>query len=303
MKNKMIIILMLSLSWGSFSQTYTGIVKDGKNMPIAYANVIAKSMDSVTIAGTITDESGKFEIEVQSETSFHLTISFIGFSKWSEEIDANQDLCLGVITMAESASELDEVVVVGSKPIIERKAGRLVFNVENSVVATGYDAMEALKFAPRIDPTSQGIKMIGKSSLAVMVNDRLLNLDGPGLDSYLKSLRSENIESIEIIMNPPARFDASGNSGLVNIILKKNTNIGFDGSVTSTYVQRTYPGFMPSTYLAYSSDKVLISFNLYADSESKKYESETSIIYPSSNRFSKSERKQDIKGFIEWLKF
>jgi hypothetical protein len=157
--------------------------------------------------------------------------------------------------------------------------------------------MEALKFAPKIDPTSDGIRMIGKSSLAVMVNDRLLNLDGQSLDSYLKSLRSENIERIEIVTNPPARFDASGNSGMINIILKKNTDVGFDGSVTGTYVQRSYPGIMPSAYLKYSTDKLLVSMNLYATSEGKRNEASNEFIYPTLRRKGETRTKQEIDGF------
>ncbi|MGS2762065.1 outer membrane beta-barrel family protein [Sinomicrobium sp. M5D2P9] len=303
MKNtkKILIFILVFISYTSFSQTYKGVVVDSQNNPIEYANVIAKSLDDITITGTITNKSGEFEMLVQSRDSFNLTISFIGYRDWSKIMEPNMNLDLGGITMSESISELEEVEVVAKKPIIERKFGRLIFNVENSVVASGYDGMEALKYAPKIDPTSQGIKMIGKSSLAVMVNDRLINLGGKDLEAYLKSLRSENISRIEIITTPPAKFDAQGNSGLVNIILKKRVDIGFDGSVTATYIQRKYAGFMPSTYLNYSTEKLSMAFNIYADNEIKKYEAETSFLYPNYRRNSDSGRKQEIKGLSSGL--
>jgi outer membrane receptor protein involved in Fe transport len=304
MKNIITYTLIFLASQFLVAQTYTGNVKDAEGVEIAFANVIAKNTnDGTLISGVITDETGKFEITIKTAQPFQLIISFIGYETWEKTITSSDATELGTITLPESENELTTVVLTAKKPIIERKAGKLIFNVKNSVASNGFNAMEALRFAPKIDPTSDGIKMIGKSKLAVMVNDRLLNLDGQGLDSYLKSLRSENIEKIEIITNPPARFDASGNSGMINIILKKNINIGFDGSVTATYVQRSYPGFMPSTYLKYSTEKMLIALNLFADSEAKRSESSNEFLYPMQQRNGSTRSKQEIDGFSSGLNF
>jgi len=304
MKNIITYILIFLASQFIAAQTYTGTVKDAQGAEIAFANVIAKNAsDGTLISGVITDEAGQFEITIKTEQPFQLIISFIGYKSWEKIITTTESTEIGTITLSESENELTTVVLTAKKPVIQRKAGKLIFNVKNSVASNGFNAMEALKFAPKIDPTSDGIKMIGKSKLAVMVNDRLLNLDGQSLDSYLKSLRSENIERIEIITNPPARFDASGNSGMINIILKKNTNIGFDGSVTTTYVQRSYPGFMPSTYLKYSTEKMLIALNLFADSEAKRSESSNNFLYPTRERNGATRSKQEIDGLSSGLNF
>jgi outer membrane receptor protein involved in Fe transport len=303
MKYIIISTFLLLMSSLTYSQTYQGVVNDSENQFIAYANVIAQNSKGKLINGVITNEEGKFEILVNTNESFTIKVSFIGYETWKKVIISNNSTNLGIVTLQESENKLTEVIITSKKPIIERKAGKLIFNLKNSVASNGLNAMEALKFAPKIDPTSDGIKMIGKSSLAVMVNSRLLNLDGQSLDSYLKSLRSENIEKIEIITNPPARFDASGNSGMINIILKKNTNIGFDGSVTATYVQRSYPGFMPSTYLKYSTDKMLIALNLFADSEAKRSESSNEFLYSSQRRNGSTRTKQEIHGLSSGLNF
>ncbi|EDP96139.1 TonB-dependent receptor [Kordia algicida OT-1] len=304
MKNTITYILIFLACQFLVAQTYTGSVKDAQGNEVAFANVIVKSTtDGKLITGVITDEAGKFEITVTTSEAFQLIVSFVGYKNWEKIITPNSPTAIGIITLLESENQLKEVVITAKKPIIQRKAGKLIFNIKNSVASNGFNAMEALKFAPKIDPTSDGIKMIGKSKLAVMVNDRLLNLDGQSLDSYLKSLRSENIEKIEIITNPPARFDASGNSGLINIILKKNTNIGFDGSVTATYVQRSYPGFMPSTYLKYSTDRMLIAFNLFADNEAKRSESSNEFLYPTLRRNGSTRTKQEIDGLSSGLNF
>src|SRR5699024_7367990 len=99
---------------------------------------------------------------------------------------------------------------------------RLVFNVGQSVAATGGNAMDALKVTPRIRVQNGEITMIGKGSLMVMINDRLVKLSGKALASYLKSLNVENIERIEVINNPPAKYSAEGNSGILNIVTKKS---------------------------------------------------------------------------------
>ncbi|MEM6721844.1 MAG: outer membrane beta-barrel family protein [Bacteroidota bacterium] len=295
MKNKLYILFLL-VSALTFAQQYTGVVKDAQNVAVAFANVIAKDVnDGSLLNGVITNEDGSFEITVK-KTPFKLVISFIGYESSEKVITAESDRNIGTIILKESQNELDAVTITAKKPVIQRKAGKLIFNVKNSVVSNGFNGMEALKFAPKIDPTSDGIRMIGKSSLAVMVNDRLLNLDGQSLDSYLKSLRSENIERIEIVTNPPARFDASGNSGMINIILKKNTDVGFDGSVTGTYVQRSYPGIMPSAYLKYSTEKLLVSMNMYATSEGKLNEASNEFIYPTLRRNGSTRTKQEIDG-------
>ncbi len=302
---KIIIIstILLLINSFSFSQTFYGTVKDNQGEPIAYANVIALNTNNELITGVITDEDGKFELIVNSKVPFNIVISFIGYDDWEKEVLEINNTDLDVIILQESKNELDEVLIIGKKPVIQRKAGKLVFNLKNSVAANGFNGKEALKFAPKIDPTNEGIKMIGKSSLTVMVNDRLLNLDAQSLDSYLKSLRSENIDRIEIITNPPARYDASGNSGIVNIILKKNINSEFDGSVTSNYVQRSYSGAMPSAYLNHSTEKILVSVNLFADSETKKLESSNTFAYPLQQRKSETGTKQQIKGLSGGLNF
>ncbi|MFW2135596.1 hypothetical protein ACK2M7_04805 [Chryseobacterium sp. TY4] len=112
-------------------------------------------------------------------------------------------------------------VVAISKKLVEQKVDRLVFNVENSVASQGVDAVEALSKTPMLRITDDAISIAGKSSVAVMVNDRLLNLSGEELTNYLKNLHSDDIAKIEVITTPTYKYAAEGKSGLINIILKK----------------------------------------------------------------------------------
>src|SRR5699024_3500349 len=113
---------------------------------------------------------------------------------WKKAISLRKDIDLGTIILKHQGNQLDEVVITAEKPLIEQKVDRLVFNVGQSVAATGGNAMDALKVTPRIRVQNGEITMIGKGSLMVMINDRLVKLSGKALASYLKSLNVENIE-------------------------------------------------------------------------------------------------------------
>ncbi|WP_327984088.1 outer membrane beta-barrel family protein [Bergeyella porcorum] len=192
--------------------------------------------------------------------------------------------------------QIQQIEIIAKRKLVERKGDKIVFNVSNSIFSTGLNANEILKNVPRIDPTSESLKIIGKSNVLVMVNDKLLNLSGSDMDIYLKSIRAENILKIELITTPPSNYDASGNSGLINIILKNNINLGFDGSLTGTFIQRKKAGFMPSANLAYSNNKVVLGLNLFADNEIRNAESNIDIKYPDLLRKSNIYREDKTKG-------
>lgn len=137
--------------------------------------------------------------------------------------------------------QIQEVEITAKKKLIERKVDRLVFNVENSISATGGDALDALKITPSIRVQNDQISMIGKSNMAIMINDRLMQLSGESLINFLKTIPSDEIKSIEVITTPPAKYDAEGNSGIVNIKLKKiKKDDIFKASLRSSYQQSTY---------------------------------------------------------------
>jgi hypothetical protein len=123
------------------------------------------------------------------------------------------------------------------------------------VASQGMDGVQALDTTPQIKvDENAGISMVGKSGVAVMVNERMLNLSGSELINYLRSLRSENIEKIEVITAPPAKYEAQGNSGLINIVLKKNQNLGWNGSLTTSLFQTTYTGNSNSATVNYQNE-------------------------------------------------
>ncbi|KMQ65842.1 TonB-dependent receptor [Chryseobacterium angstadtii] len=173
--------------------------------------------------------------------------------------------------------QIEGVTLTAKKKMIERKADRLIFNVSNSVASQGMDGAEALAATPllKVDDNS-GVSIAGKNGVAVMINERIVNISGSELVTYLKSLRSENIEKIEVITTPPAKYEAQGNSGLINIVLKKNQNLGWSGSLTTSLQQQTYTGFSNSATVNYQNEKLRSSLKLrHYDYQKRSYENYT----------------------------
>ena len=132
---------------------------------------------------------------------------------------------------ANQVKTIETVTVNGKRALVERKVDRLVYNVQNSMLSNGSSGAEVLASTPllKVDEDKGIISIAGKNGVSVMVNDRMLNLSGAELTNYLRNLRSENILKIEVITTPPAKYEAQGNSGIINIVLKKNVDLGWSG--------------------------------------------------------------------------
>lgn len=187
--------------------------------------------------------------------------------------------------------QIEEINIKGKKKLIERKVDRLVFNVENSISATGGDALDALKVTPGLKFQSDQISMIGKSGMSVMIDDRLMQLSGDDLINFLKTIKSDDIKSIEVITNPPAKYDAEGNSGIVNIKLKKAKKNSISGNLRTSYTQATYSLGSFGGGLNYQKDKLTITSNInYSNGSIAPYQ-EYTINYPNYTWFEKNNRR------------
>jgi len=158
------------------------------------------------------------------------------------------------------SDSLKDVVIISSKPLIEHKVDRTIFNVDASIVAIGANGLEVLKKVPGIQVMGNTISITGKSTVKILFNDRLLQLSGDDLTNFLRSLSADDISRIEVITNPPAGYDAEGNTGLINIITKKNTKNGLNGNVRATYAQGIYATEDIGASLNYKKG----AFNLYS---------------------------------------
>lgn len=252
------------VSFSAFAQdTYTvsGIVKDDKGSVLTQVTVsLLKSKDSSLVKSEISNTGGRFEMQVPAKQAYLLLYSIVGYqSKYSKAFTLDRDLTLAA-TLQASSKKLEDVSVTARKPLIEIKADKTVFNVEGSINAQGSNALELLQKSPgmRVD-NNDNISMKGKTGVKIYVDGKMTQLDAKDLAAYLRSINSNDIEAIEMISNPSAKYDASGNAGIVNIRLKKNKKYGTNGSVNAGYVQGVTPKGNGSVNLNYR-DKIINLF-------------------------------------------
>ncbi len=225
----------------------TGSIVDDKGQPAAFVNTgLLRVKDSAVVKGAITNDAGGFTFANVANGNYIIRVNAVGFNKAYSKPFAisatTQSVALPAIKLSTSTKTLSTVEVVAAKPLVERKLDRMVMNVENSVLAAGNDAMEILERAPGVTvDKDDNISLKGKQGVTVMINDKLTHLSSAQLATLLRSTDGSTIKSIEVITNPSAKYDASGNSGIINIVLKKNNTVGTNGSITGTGAYGAYP--------------------------------------------------------------
>ncbi|WP_350287720.1 outer membrane beta-barrel family protein [uncultured Croceitalea sp.] len=218
------------------AQSIRGKVVSETQEAVPFAAVtLNQQSDSTLVKAVITDEQGIFEIKNPPSGSFKLNITNLGFADYQVNLNYEAtNVDLGVITLAILAENLEEVTVIAEKPMVQVLADKTVFNVENTINATGTSAFELLRKAPGvIVDNSGGIIVEGKTGVQIFIDDKLSVLQGEDLINYLESLQATDIASVEIITQPSSKYDAAGNAGIINIKLKKDKSLGTNGSITS----------------------------------------------------------------------
>jgi outer membrane receptor protein involved in Fe transport len=261
-----LILTLIALSVQAQTFKVNGkIIEGNKQKKLDYASVVLVQLpDSATLGNQYSNEQGLFEFKNIKPGKYLVLAYYLGYEKAKsasfEILDA--DFTVPTLTLISSTNTLKEVTIQGSRPLIERKIDRMVFNLENSIAAKGTDLTQALALTPMVRVEESGISLIGKGGVAVMINERLVQLRGSDLISYLKSLRSDDIERIEVITTPPAKYEAQGNSGLINIVLKSNPNLGWSGNYSPSFNQNTYSSYANNLNLNYQSQKLSSSVKL-----------------------------------------
>ncbi|WP_170227837.1 outer membrane beta-barrel family protein [Mucilaginibacter frigoritolerans] len=251
----LIFLLIIKVHY-SYAQEYSisGKVLDNANKPVSFINVVLRN-DSLKGGKTITDTAGIFTLKV-TKGNYTLLFEQFGHPLLTKQITIESDQNLGNIIIDEVVM-LKSVDITARKNLIERKVDRLVVNVENLPSSQGTDAIGVLQNTPLVNADeNSGISIVGKGAVSIMVNDRMIYLSGIELINYLKSIKSENIAKVEVITTPPAKYDAQGNGGIINILLKKNPYLGWNGSYTASFSQATKSGFGNNFNLNYQSSKI-----------------------------------------------
>ncbi|MEW4924483.1 outer membrane beta-barrel protein [Algibacter sp. 2305UL17-15] len=237
MQPKHLVYLFFLNSLLIFSQSYhlKGRVLDEKNVPIAFANVVLEIPESNKIScGTTTNEKGYFEFNDLKGKSYVLKISFLGYDDFEKRIELDKDLVIETITLIEKTENLDGVVVTAKRPTIRRMVDRLVFNVENSTLSNN-NVLDVLKHTPGVI-VSGGSISVKNATPVVYINDRRVHLSMEEVQQLLEATPANNIKSIEVITNPPAKYEAEGGA-VLNIKTSKNIISGYHGSIFGNFKQ------------------------------------------------------------------
>ena len=255
--------LMLVFIPGIFNaQTITGKVADGTEV-IPFVNVTIIMENDQIITGTTTDENGLFSVKVDPGT-YDVEVSFVGYATIEKRVSVEDDINLGTINMKADAQSLNEIVLVSERKIIEQEIDRLVFNVEKSIASTGGNGMDVLKITPGIQVQNNTLEILGKGATQVMINGRISPLQGDELTSLLNGISASDIKKIEVITNPPAKYEASGNGGLINIVLKKGVQNSWRNSTTLSYHQNRFSYGALSNNFFFDKNGISISANINA---------------------------------------
>ncbi|MEP0262522.1 outer membrane beta-barrel family protein [Dokdonia sp.] len=237
----------------------SGIVLDTSGNPIPFANVVLYTPDQAVVKGTITDDAGRYSIVSVSQGAYIIKVSFIGYKEYvSEEFILSAKEELPNIQLEEITESLNEVTVISKKPTIVREVDRLVFNVENTIAATG-SAWEILKRTPGV-VIKQDALTVRNNAVSVYLNDRKIELSFEEIQSLLEGVGGDTIKSIEVITNPSAKYDAEGGA-ILNIVSSKTLYLGYKGSVAARGTYGIFPKHYFGTSHYFKTKKLNVFFN------------------------------------------
>jgi iron complex outermembrane recepter protein len=261
-------IVMCSQAQTNQAGKVTGSIKDGGQQKIIDAASVSllKAKDSSLVKVAITDSAGNFVVENVKDGTYLVLATSIGHSKTystvfsisPEQLNVN----LGVLQLIPQDKSLAGVNVVAKKPFIERKIDRTIVNVDAAISNAGTTALEVLEKSPGVTVDKDGnISLKGKAGVTIMLDGKPAYLSGQELTNLLRTMPSSNLDQIEIMTNPSAKYDASGTAGIINIKTKKNKQKGFNGSANTSYGQGIYARNNNSLNLNFRNGK----FNLFSN--------------------------------------
>jgi len=233
-------MICICLAWQAKAQnaTITGQLLDDTGNAVIYANIaLYSSVDSSLVKVETSDESGAFEVPGLTAGTYDLNASFIGLQDLSLEnieVKASEVKALGTLEMLSSSVQLETAVVTARRSMVEIKSDRTVFNVQGTINSSGDNGIDLLRKAPGVlVDNNDNITVLGRTGVLFYVDGKRLPLSGDDLRAYLQNLNSEQIDKIDIITNPGAKYEAEGNAGIIDIRLKRNENYGTNGSINS----------------------------------------------------------------------
>ena len=259
MKTGLLVCLLISIQ--SFAQEKVwvkGHISDAKNEGVADAVLFIYSTDSTLLSMAVSEKDGRFEADVIPVDAVFIRVIHEDFTEFTTSVLPFSETSDLNLAFQNKTKEVEEVTVSAVKPMIERKPGMMVLNVEQSLSATGSSAFEILEKSPGVSVSStDNISLNGKGGIIVQIDGKAQPMSGTDLANYLRGIPSSAIDKIELISNPSAKYDAVG-SAIINIRLKKDTRLGTNGTATVNYGQGIYPKAGAGISLNHRNKKVNI---------------------------------------------
>ena len=239
------------------------VIDNATKQVLPYVNIVVRDLDKKIITGGITDDNGLFSIKDLPKGKSIVELQFIGYTTYSKEIEITnkaKEVNLGIIALNEDSASLDEIVVRAETSTVVQKVDRKVINVGKDLTAAGTTASELLNNVQSVSVDTQtgAISLRGNANVRVLVDGRPTNIPAAQL---LRQIPSTSIKSVELITNPSAKYNPDGMSGIINIILNKNANLGFNGSVDTGVTAGHYVRYNASTNMNYKKGKVNFFMN------------------------------------------
>ena len=257
------------------AQQVNGVSQDDQGHPLNGSSIVLKkTKDSSVVKLGVSNASGKYEFRDIPAGNYFVNISHVGFAPYNTpafEVSGEGITNAPAANLIKAAAQMKEVVVTSRKPVVEVKADKIVLNVEGSINAVGQDALELLRKSPGVlVDKDNNLSVSGKNGVQVYIDGRPTPLSGTDLAEYLKTIQSSSIESIEIISNPSAKYEAAGNAGIINIRLKKNKSFGTNGTVNAGYSVGIYSKYTAGLSLNHRNKNVNVFGNYsYNDNPSQ----------------------------------
>ncbi len=255
----LILLGIFPLLLASQSYEVSGFVKDSEGKPLPFSNVILLQVtDSTQVKGISADDAGYFSIKDIAPDIYYLQANYFGYISVMVPLEIKSNIKIGAIVLESNRELLDEVVLTGQQPSIERKADRIVFHVENTVVSEG-NAMDILRNAPGVIVVQDNLEIRGQRA-TVYLNNRKVQLSSSEIQDFLKGLAGNVISAVEVLPNPPASYEAE-DGPLLNIQTGVNVSPGYKGSIRGQVEQAIFPKYSIGTSHYHKGEK----FNLFAN--------------------------------------
>lgn len=256
-----LLFLLLSLTAAAIiteAQVITGKITDIGSKPLAGASVaLLKAGDSALVKMNITDKEGLYRFDNIASGDYLLLVTSVGYTKaFSPVFNHSTDSKLDVV-LEKTGTQMAGVVVTAKKPPVEVKAGKTVVNVDASPTNAGLNVLEILQKSPGVSvDNDDNISLQGKGGVLILIDGKPTYLSGQNLATFLKSLQASSLDQIEIMTNPPAKYDAAGAAGVINIKTKKGTIRGINGNVNFNYAQGLYPKYNGGANFNFRNKKI-----------------------------------------------